>query len=386
VAVELEELRRHWDAFAQTDPLWAVLTSPEKRHGAWDVDEFFASGEEEISRVFARLDETCRRHGVSPQLGDALDFGCGVGRLTQALAGRCERVTGVDIAPHMVELAARYNRHGDRCRFTVLERDDLRMFPDASFDLVYTAHVLQHMEQRYAASYVREFLRVMRPGAVAVVELPTARVEGPGAALRSFSGRLEILDALGPVAAGSRFPVQIRVTNTSNESWPSTGVKGWYLVTVGNHWLDPHDQPVTWDDGRALLGEDLRPGESRTLQLSARAPEAPGEYQLEADLVQEGVAWFASKGCTPARVAVRVLPASTASRQDDGPPLEPRMDMFGSPQSVVRRWVGRAGGRVLADFDWDEISQNKSVDWHRCGYVILRNRGLGDRIRALLKN
>lgn len=33
----------------------------------------------------------------------ALDFGCGAGRLTQALAGYFEEVCGIDIAPSMIE-------------------------------------------------------------------------------------------------------------------------------------------------------------------------------------------------------------------------------------------------------------------------------------------
>lgn len=45
----------------------------------------------------------------------ALDFGCGVGRLTQALAAHFDEVTGVDISPSMIKLAKKYSRHGDGC-------------------------------------------------------------------------------------------------------------------------------------------------------------------------------------------------------------------------------------------------------------------------------
>ncbi len=47
----------------------------------------------------------------------ALDFGCGVGRLTQALARHFNIVDGVDIAPSMIELANQFNRSGGRCRY-----------------------------------------------------------------------------------------------------------------------------------------------------------------------------------------------------------------------------------------------------------------------------
>ena len=37
----------------------------------------------------------------------ALDYGCGVGRLTLPLAERCEHVYGVDVSPSMLREAAR---------------------------------------------------------------------------------------------------------------------------------------------------------------------------------------------------------------------------------------------------------------------------------------
>src|ERR1700682_912533 len=51
-------------------------------------------------------------------LGDRhLDFGCGVGRLTQGPASYFASVRGVDIAPSMIELAKRHNRYPDVCHY-----------------------------------------------------------------------------------------------------------------------------------------------------------------------------------------------------------------------------------------------------------------------------
>ena len=60
------------------------------------------------------------------------------------------------------------------------------------------------------------------------------------------------------------------------------------------------------DDGRAPLASDLRPGESREMELTVNAPKEPGEYTLEVDGLQEGVSWFALKGSKTARARVRV--------------------------------------------------------------------------------
>jgi 2-polyprenyl-3-methyl-5-hydroxy-6-metoxy-1,4-benzoquinol methylase len=54
---------------------------------------------------------------LGEQHGRALDFGCGVGRLTQALATHYDKVDGVDISWEMINLARRHNQHGDRVKY-----------------------------------------------------------------------------------------------------------------------------------------------------------------------------------------------------------------------------------------------------------------------------
>lgn len=84
----LKRLRRHWDLLGKKDPLWAVLALESKRGNRWGVDEFFATGQDEIEEVTKYVEAL----GVELDRRNALDFGCGVGRLTQALADRFEVV------------------------------------------------------------------------------------------------------------------------------------------------------------------------------------------------------------------------------------------------------------------------------------------------------
>jgi SAM-dependent methyltransferase len=104
--------------------------------------------------------------------GRALDFGCGVGRLTQALAEHFAEVDGVDISQAMLTLAVHYNRHGERCRYHLNETADLTRFANETFDFIYSSITLQHMPPRFARSYLREFLRVLKPAGVLVFQLP----------------------------------------------------------------------------------------------------------------------------------------------------------------------------------------------------------------------
>ncbi len=167
--MNIDRLRHDWERWGRTDPLYAILTDPRGKGGRWDQAEFFALGVRDIENMLGDLD----RLGLSPRRGKALDFGCGVGRLTQALARHFDAVTGVDISAAMIERARRFNGHGARCAYLVNTRPDLGVLPDANFDLVCTVLTLQHMEPSLAAGYVREFVRVLRPGGILVFQVMT---------------------------------------------------------------------------------------------------------------------------------------------------------------------------------------------------------------------
>jgi SAM-dependent methyltransferase len=176
--VKLKRTRRHWEALAKQDPLWAVLSYDDKRGNRWDIDEFFATGVWEIEEALKAVAEL----GVVPDARKALDFGCGVGRLTQAMAEHFDEVWGVDIAPSMIDLAERYNRHPGVCRFVVNTASDLKLFDDDAFGFIYSNIVLQHVAHAYQLRYMDEFVRVLMPGGVLVFQLPSERTATPGPA------------------------------------------------------------------------------------------------------------------------------------------------------------------------------------------------------------
>jgi len=100
---------------------------------------------------------------------DALDVGCGTGFLSLELAARGHRVTGIDFAPQMLaEAKNKTAAQSVTVRFEEGDAEALR-FPDASFDLVMTRHVLwtlPHPEQA-----IDEWFRLLRPGGrIAVVD------------------------------------------------------------------------------------------------------------------------------------------------------------------------------------------------------------------------
>jgi ubiquinone/menaquinone biosynthesis C-methylase UbiE len=195
--LNLRSLRKHWDLFGARDPLWAILTHPERKDRRWDIGEFFETGIGEINGVLNYVDALAPGYGKRR----ALDFGCGVGRLSQALAEHFEEVYGVDISSAMIQHARGHNRHGDRCHYLVNEVDDLRIFPDEHFDFIYSNITLQHMPSRYSRRYIAEFLRVLAPAGALLFQLPgQARTSGStfaGRSLRKFYYRF-LWDILHP--------------------------------------------------------------------------------------------------------------------------------------------------------------------------------------------
>ena len=206
--MELKHVRRHWNALARSNAFWSNISTKT----TWDAGAFFATGEAEIDATLRRADHL----GVLPRRRErALDFGCGVGRLTQAMSRRFARVDGVDIAKAMLREARRHDRSGGRCHYHLNTARHLRRFPDGSFDVVYSNLVLQHMEPSDALLYIAELVRVVAPGGLLVFQLPRRVPEHPDEAIPLPPGG-------SARAVSSRYPTRLARPG----SYPTRGASG----------------------------------------------------------------------------------------------------------------------------------------------------------------
>ena len=165
----LKELQRNWEGLAQADPLWAICTDPGKKDRHWTRDDFFASGRNEVEVVLGHA----ARIGLSiDRTSPALDFGCGIGRLTRALAEYFPECCGVDISPTMIHLAQDLNRDLLQCRFLLNEETELKDLPENYFGFIYTSIVLQHIAAPHSHKYIAELVRVLKPGGMLIFQLP----------------------------------------------------------------------------------------------------------------------------------------------------------------------------------------------------------------------
>ncbi len=160
----------HWEGFAKTDPLWSILTDPDKKQGKWDVEEFFQTGADEIKSIFGLL----QSESWMPAIYDkALDFGCGVGRLTRALSPHFKLSIGVDASAEMIRMAKQYHAGREAMQFLVNDTDNLSIIPDESVSFVYSTIVLQHIPTEQSYQFIAEFCRILQKGGTIVFQLPT---------------------------------------------------------------------------------------------------------------------------------------------------------------------------------------------------------------------
>jgi SAM-dependent methyltransferase len=202
--VSFEEVRQDWTRLGALDPLWAVYVADGKRGGRWDPEQFLATGRADVAAAVGWLDGL----GLGRHWPRVLDFGCGAGRLTQALADYAGEVVGVDVSPPMLAVARELDTAG-RCRFVLNDTADLRQFAAGGFDLVYSDLVLQHLPASVIDGYLAEIVRVLAPDGVALLGCTTRP-------LWTFKGAVWWL-APGPLVrlaqrALLRYPAPMRMT------------------------------------------------------------------------------------------------------------------------------------------------------------------------------
>ena len=384
--MKLKKLQEDWNLLGERDPFWAILTDPQKRNGKWELIEFFQTGEEYINKVMQRVDSL----GISLKRGIALDFGCGVGRLTQALCRHFDLCYGIDIAPSMIDLAKEYNRYGEKCKYYVNDVDNLELFEDNKFDLICSTLVLQHMRPEYSMNYIKEFLRVLKNGGLVVFQLPSER-KAYNLPKSAFRARIALRESSITAKAGTLVMINVSVKNISNVTWPSGA------VNLGNHWLDQNGLLLVRDDARASLPANLEPMKEAELTLVVKAPSKPGDYLLEFDMVQEMVAWFGGRGSEVTRIPVKVVTHQQGSGGGDHPQSEvtripvkvvthvkdflakfkgrlyqsdadiPTMEMYGVHKDEVIRFIKSCGGRVVYVQDDGDMG-----GWHSFHYYVTK--------------
>lgn len=124
--------------------------------GYTDEDEYARTAQQNVEI----LEETV---GIRPD-DEILEIGCGVGRVGTALAPLCRRWVGADVSANMLGHARDRLSGFDNVELVELSGWDLAPIPASSLDVVYCMVVFMHLDEWERYSYVREAMRVLRPG------------------------------------------------------------------------------------------------------------------------------------------------------------------------------------------------------------------------------
>lgn len=160
-----------WNALGEAEPFFAVLTEERflrERMSDDDHEAFFATGDADVAHIF----DLIARPDFTPR--SALDFGCGVGRLTRALTKRVVHVTGIDVAPSMLRIAG---ENVPNAAYSIT-------LPNARFDLILSYIVFQHIPVRRGEELLDELLGCLEDGGVAALHFTFRR---PGSSLRRLA-------------------------------------------------------------------------------------------------------------------------------------------------------------------------------------------------------
>jgi len=153
-----------WDARARENANYFVDNRLD--YNAGDEAQLWRDGEADLLRMLASV-------GARLEPRDTvLDVGCGVGRLTRALAGRVAHVHGIDVSAEMLA-RARANLAGV-ANVTLHQGDGTGLAPiaDASMDAVVSLVVFQHIpDPAVTLGYVREIGRVLSQGGWAAFQV-----------------------------------------------------------------------------------------------------------------------------------------------------------------------------------------------------------------------
>jgi 2-polyprenyl-3-methyl-5-hydroxy-6-metoxy-1,4-benzoquinol methylase len=173
---QLASLFKHvqtsWVGLGESDPHWSVLVSArfKKANIKQTEEEFYASGDNHTKTFLAAL----ARNGINVNRECLIDFGCGVGRLSQAFSKHFQMVVGVDISGAHLQVAdAYYNRQGitNVTSVQLANVESIQTLPEC--DAFYTTIVLQHNPPPVMAYMLESLLGKLKSGGAGMFQLPT---------------------------------------------------------------------------------------------------------------------------------------------------------------------------------------------------------------------
>ena len=168
-----DRIHEEWSSLGVSEPYWSVITQPQFYRTDFEENrkQFLTSGKSVCTVFLSAL----RRNGINPNLLETcLELGCGVGRVTAALAQNFKQVIAVDISQPHIELAkeilAQENIHNVEFQQW---RNMGNLYQIPAVDAIFTVITLQHNPPPIIAWTLRALLYSLKPSGIAYFQIPT---------------------------------------------------------------------------------------------------------------------------------------------------------------------------------------------------------------------
>jgi len=159
----LDRMRQEWNKRAREDVHYYVAFARREQGDA----EFFATAADVVRGLRGEAKHLRPAGQAFPRNLKALEIGCGPGRIMRPLSADFAEIHGTDVSDEMIRLA-REKLHGiPNAHVYHTQTSDLSLFPDESFDFVYSYAVFQHIPSReIVLGYLTEARRVLKADGV----------------------------------------------------------------------------------------------------------------------------------------------------------------------------------------------------------------------------
>ena len=187
----LEASRQFWDEKARENPYWYVSSAGP--YEGRDLADFWASG----PKIWNDLKSAS---GYGPKRADnVVEIGCGVGRLTRAIAPEVGSVLAFDLSAEMLAIA-RSSVEASNASFHRVETPALPGIADGSADAFVAYCVFQHLPNLdVLRAYLNTAARVLKPGGRLIFTMtPRTWRDSIAFALRMRRWLVERRSAQGP--------------------------------------------------------------------------------------------------------------------------------------------------------------------------------------------
>ena len=132
-----------WTKLGAAEPHWSVLNDRKYEQVAIseNMDGFYASGFDDKRG----LDAFCSRNSIRYRKGVCVELGCGVGRITSALASSFERVVALDVSPNNLAVCERHLKDHKIANVELRLVKTIQEFQSLpEFDVFFSLITLQH--------------------------------------------------------------------------------------------------------------------------------------------------------------------------------------------------------------------------------------------------